>query len=48
MCAWFLVWLQVGMAGSSVGLATSGMPVSSIGFGYKWDACERWLVWLQV
>jgi hypothetical protein len=24
------------------------MPVSSIGFGYMWDACKRWLVWLQV
>jgi hypothetical protein len=35
-----------GMPVSSVGLATSGMPVSSVGFGYKWDACERWSVWL--
>jgi hypothetical protein len=35
-----------GMLVSSVGLATSGMPVSSVGFGYRWDACERWSVWL--
>jgi hypothetical protein len=33
---------------SSVGLAIGGMPVSSISFGYRWDACERWSVWLQV
>jgi hypothetical protein len=37
-----------GMPVSSVGLATGGMPVSSVGFGYRWDACERWSVWLQV
>jgi hypothetical protein len=37
-----------GMSVSSVGLATGGMPVSSIGSGYRWDACERWSVWLQV
>jgi hypothetical protein len=37
-----------GMLGSSIGLAIGGMPVSSVGFGYRWDACERWLVWLQV
>jgi hypothetical protein len=35
-----------GMLVSSVGLATGGMPVSSVGFGYRWDACERWSVWL--
>jgi hypothetical protein len=38
----------VGMPVSSVGLATGGMLVSSIGFSYRWDACERWSVWLQV
>jgi hypothetical protein len=37
-----------GMPVSSVGLAIGGMPVSSVGFGYRWDACERWSVWLQV
>jgi hypothetical protein len=37
-----------GMPVSSAGLATGGMSVSSVGFGYRWDACERWLVWLQV
>jgi hypothetical protein len=37
-----------GMLVSSVGLATGGMPLSSIGFGYRWDACERWSVWLHV
>jgi hypothetical protein len=37
-----------GMPVSSVGLATGGMPVSSVGFGYRWNACERWSVWLQV
>jgi hypothetical protein len=37
-----------GMPMSSVGLATSEIPVSSVGFGYRWDACERWSVWLQV
>jgi hypothetical protein len=37
-----------GMLVSSVGLATGEMLVSSIGFGYRWDACERWSVWLQV
>jgi hypothetical protein len=37
-----------GMPMSSVGLATCEMLVSSVGFGYRWDACERWLVWLQV
>jgi hypothetical protein len=37
-----------GMPISSVDLATGGMPVSSVGFGYRWDACERWSVWLQV
>jgi hypothetical protein len=35
-----------GMPVSSVGLTTGGMPVSSIGFDYMWDACERWSVWL--
>jgi hypothetical protein len=29
-------------------LAIGGMPVSSISFAYRWDACERWLVWLHV
>jgi uncharacterized membrane protein len=33
---------------SSVSLATGEMPMSSVGFGYRWDACERWSVWLQV
>jgi hypothetical protein len=33
---------------SFVGLTTGGMPVSSVGFGYRWDACECWSVWLQV
>jgi hypothetical protein len=37
-----------GMPVSSVGLATCGMHVISVGFGYWWDACERWSVWLQV
>jgi hypothetical protein len=37
-----------GMPVSSVGLATGGMHVSSIGFGYRWDVCERLSVWLQV
>jgi hypothetical protein len=37
-----------GMHVSSIGLAKGGMPFSSVGFGYRWDACERWLVWLQV
>jgi hypothetical protein len=37
-----------GMPVSSAGLATGGMSVSSVGFGYRWDVCERWLVWLQV
>jgi hypothetical protein len=31
-----------------LGLATGGMHVSSIGFDYRWDACEFWSVWLQV
>jgi hypothetical protein len=35
-----------GMLVSSVGLATCGMPVSFAGFGYRWDACEHWSVWL--
>jgi hypothetical protein len=35
-----------GMPVSSVGLATGGMSVSSVGFGHRWDACERWSVWL--
>jgi hypothetical protein len=33
-----------GMPVSSVGLATGEMHVSSVGFGYRWDACERWSV----
>jgi hypothetical protein len=44
-----------GMSVSSVGLATDGMPVnsvglavSSVGFGYRWVACECWTVCLQV
>jgi hypothetical protein len=37
-----------GMPVSSVGLVTGEVPVSSVGFGYRWDACEYWLVWLQV
>jgi hypothetical protein len=37
-----------GMPMSSIGLATIGMLVSSVGFVYMWDACERWSVWLQV
>jgi hypothetical protein len=35
-----------GMPVSSIGLATCGMSVNSVGFGYRWDACERWSVWL--
>jgi hypothetical protein len=41
-----LVLATGGMSVSSVGLATGGMPVSSVGFSYRWDACERWSVWL--
>jgi hypothetical protein len=41
-----LVLATGGMFVSSVGLATGGMPVSSVGFSYRWDACERWSVWL--
>jgi hypothetical protein len=41
-----LVLATDGMSVSSVGLATGGMPVSSVGFSYRWDACERWSVWL--
>jgi hypothetical protein len=37
-----------GMPVSSVDLATGGVTVSSVGFGYRWDACERLSVWLQV
>jgi hypothetical protein len=37
-----------GMPVSSVGLATGEMHVSSVGFAYRWDACERWTVWLQM
>jgi hypothetical protein len=37
-----------GMHVISVGLATGGMHVSSVSFGYRWDAYERWSVWLQV
>jgi hypothetical protein len=37
-----------GMHVSSVGLAIGGMLMSSVGFGYRWDAYERWSVWLQV
>jgi hypothetical protein len=37
-----------GMPVSCVGLATGVMPVSSVGFSYRWDACERWSVWLHV
>jgi hypothetical protein len=37
-----------GMLVSFVGLATGWMHVSSVGFGYRWDACECWSVWLQV
>jgi hypothetical protein len=35
-----------GMPVSSVGLATSAMHVSSVSFGYRWVACDRWSVWL--
>jgi hypothetical protein len=31
-----------------IGLAIGGMPVSSVGFGNRWDAYEHWLVWLQM
>jgi hypothetical protein len=27
-----------------LGLAIGGMPMSFVGFGYRWDACERWSV----
>jgi hypothetical protein len=37
-----------GMPVSSVGFPTGGMIVSSVGFDYRWDACEHWSVWLQV
>jgi hypothetical protein len=37
-----------GMHVSSIGLATGGMPFSSVGFACRWDAYERWSVWLQV
>jgi hypothetical protein len=47
MC--MVLGLAIGeMSVSSVGLATCEMPVSSVGFGYRWDAYERWSVWLQV
>jgi hypothetical protein len=29
-----------GMPVSSIGLATGGMPVSPAGFGYRCDSCE--------
>jgi hypothetical protein len=35
-----------GMPVSSVGLDTGEMSVSSVGFDYRWDTCERWSVWL--
>jgi hypothetical protein len=35
-----------GMPFSSVGLPIGEMPVSSVGFGYRWDAYEHWSVWL--
>jgi hypothetical protein len=43
------ICLTIGeMPVSSVGLATGGMPVSYVCFGYRWNAFERWSVWLQV
>jgi hypothetical protein len=31
-----------GMPVSSVGLAIGEMPMSSVSFSYRWVACERW------
>jgi hypothetical protein len=43
---WFGLWFAVGAKPVCMvlGLATSGMPVSSVGFGYRWCACECWSV----
>jgi hypothetical protein len=48
--SWFGLWYAAGVKPVCMvlGLATGGMRVSSVGFGYRWDACECWSVWLQV
>jgi hypothetical protein len=39
---WFGLWYAVGVKPVCMVLvlATGGMHVSSVGFGYRWDACE--------
>jgi hypothetical protein len=48
--SWFGWWYAAGAKPMCMvlGLATGGMPMSSVDFGYRWDACERWSVWLRV
>jgi hypothetical protein len=39
---WFASWYVAGakLVCMILGLTTGGIPVSSVGFGYRWDACE--------
>jgi hypothetical protein len=48
--SWLGLWYATGAKPVCMVLsfATGGMPVGSVGFGYKCDACEHWSVWLQV
>jgi hypothetical protein len=44
--SWFGLWYAAGVKPVCMvlGLAIGEMPMSSVGFGYRWDACVRWSV----
>jgi hypothetical protein len=44
--SWFGSWYATGVKPVCMflRLATGGMPVSSVGFGYRWDTYKRWSV----
>jgi hypothetical protein len=48
--SWFGSWYAVGAnpVCMVLYLAIGGMSMSSVGFGYRWDAYENWSAWLPV
>jgi hypothetical protein len=45
MSRWFGYWYATGVkpVGIVLGLAIGGIPISSVGFGYRLSVCEHWL-----
>jgi hypothetical protein len=43
MSRWFGYWYATGVkpVGIVLGLAIGGMPISSVGFGYRLSVCEH-------